>query len=176
MNSRHEPRAGHQLVRYSQHAPGARNDEILEGKAHHTQETGNVFYLSNSRTDNTKFMSDPWPGRPVFSLEMCCRRGRLPLRRVRFLMPCSQTPPPPPLSILRRPYRRNNSPLCFSRRNTNMLGFRGSTAMVAAAAATVAPGTLNDGGGVRERAQRSIFVRYAKNEIGFNTHVVRREK
>jgi len=42
-NSRHESRTSHQLLRYSQHAPGPRHDEILEGKAHHSQKTGNSF-------------------------------------------------------------------------------------------------------------------------------------
>jgi len=57
LNSRHESRAGHQLLWYSQHAPSPRHDEILEGKAHHTQETGNARILFDSDgSANTKFI------------------------------------------------------------------------------------------------------------------------
>lgn len=34
------PGDGHQFVRYRQHTPGPRYDEVLEGQTHHTEKAG----------------------------------------------------------------------------------------------------------------------------------------
>lgn len=41
----HVPGNGYQLLRYRQHVAGPRHDEILEGKAYHSQETGMLSSL-----------------------------------------------------------------------------------------------------------------------------------
>jgi hypothetical protein len=37
---RHQSGDGHQLLRHCEHSSGIGHDEILEGEAHHTEETG----------------------------------------------------------------------------------------------------------------------------------------
>jgi hypothetical protein len=39
---RHQSGDGDQLVRHCEHPAGAGHDEVLEGQAHHTEETGRL--------------------------------------------------------------------------------------------------------------------------------------
>lgn len=51
---RHQQGNGHRLVRHCQHSTGSRYDEVLEGQAYHSEETGRrPFVIVIRRADRT---------------------------------------------------------------------------------------------------------------------------